>query len=94
MKTSEIFKRVRSQVVSRKSTFICPVLCHFKDCKVITEKEWRATAAIIKERLEGCQSLDMWLQQKTGSYRSRKETEAHRIAWLGLLIEEFKSKGD
>lgn len=57
---------------------------------------------IIKSRLEDCGTLESWLASKGcihvdyhfADCATKDRIQRHRHAWLDLLIEEFKAKGD
>jgi hypothetical protein len=50
----------------------------------------------IQRRLGKSISLSVWLFDKGIEYKemSRRKLQAHRLAWMNLLIDEYKSKGD
>jgi hypothetical protein len=48
---------------------------------------------IISERLNGCHTLQCWLQEKgvNMSLVTSQQLQQHRHAWVDKLIEEFSS---
>ena len=109
MKTSEVFKRVKEHLAEtyeettfRKEKFICIAIAIAAGrSKRITEADRSRCTEIVESRLEGTYTLEGWLVDKNCipdyelcSHGTKDRIQAHRHAWVDMLIAEFKSKGD
>jgi hypothetical protein len=87
---------------TRKVKFICTAIAIAAGrSKHVTEADVERCGEIVGSRLEGTYTLEGWLVDKSciPDYelcdRSTKDRiQAHRHAWLDMLIAEFESKGD
>ena len=85
-----------------KEKFICiAITTAAAHTKRITAKDAERCTKIVASRLEHEYTLEGWLESRgcLNSYflcdRATKDRiQAHRHAWLDLLIAEFESKGD
>jgi hypothetical protein len=85
-----------------KEKFICiAITTAAAYSKRITDKDITRCASIVNSRLEGEYVMEKWLVDKNciPEYslcgRTVKDRiQAHRHAWVDMLIAEFKSKGD
>jgi hypothetical protein len=82
--------------------FICiAIMTAAAYSKRITNGEVERCRKIVESRLEGTETIESWLESKgcINDYslcdRATKDRiQAHRHAWLDMLIAEFESKGD
>lgn len=109
MKTSEILEKAKaflwdgiSHIGLDKEVYICwalrEVLPLAPECENDeTFRKIRSLQEEIENRLgPGNATLEIWLERKLGEdfIFSKKAIQAHRLAWMNLLIEEYKQKGD
>ena len=84
MTNEELAKDFRACIKEMQREYIPTILLPLKpDAK-----------AIVKERLEGHNSMHAWLRSKgvKGRDITIPKILAHRLAWLGMLAEEFERK--
>jgi len=85
-----------------KNKFICiAIATTAAHSKRITDEDMQRCTKIVESRIQGWSTLEGWLESKgcIKSHHLRGSTtldliQAHRHAWLDLLIAEFESKGD
>ncbi len=108
MKTSEVFKRAKQHLAKdfeethRKEKFICiAITTAAAYTKRMTSGDIERCTGIVESRLEHDYTLEGWLESKgcVNNYflcdRTTKDRiQAHRHAWVDMLIAEFKAKGD
>lgn len=110
MKTSEALKHAKRYLAETyadtcnapcKEKFICiAIMTAEAATKRITVKDVKRCKDMIESRLEGCDTLEGWLQYKGHlpmggwTHADKDRVQQHRHAWLDMLITEFKSKGD
>jgi len=110
MKTSEVFTRAKQHLAKdynetrngyRKEGFICiALITAAAHCKRITEEDVERCTAIVESRLEGTYTLEGWLVDRDcipenfHGHNILDSIQAHRHAWVDMLIAEFKAKGD
>lgn len=72
--------------------FICGCLDHTHDCGEITRDVWIAALDVIGDRLGHTETLEGWLNAQgiTDTNGPSSRLQAHRLAWLNLLIAEFR----
>lgn len=85
-----------------KTEYICFAITNVRHFELdVTEapiyKLVRKTRDMIEQRLFPCNTMESWLFRET--YVPLKDltpdrVQAHRLAWMNLLIKEFKAKGD
>jgi len=81
-----------------KTTFICVAIKMCAECGQSAEAI-KVAERIIKTRLDGCFTLSEWLDTKLGenlelNYFDKdifSKLQAHRIAWLDKLAQEFSN---
>jgi hypothetical protein len=87
---------------TRKEKFICiAITIAANNNKRITDKDVERCTHVVESRLEGTYTLEGWLVDKSCipdyelcGHSTKDRIQAHRHAWLDLLIAEFESKGD
>jgi hypothetical protein len=109
MKTSEVFKRVKEHLAEtyeettfRKEKFICIAIAIAAGrSKHVTEADVERCGGIVESRIQGMYTLESWLESKgcipdysLCGRTTKDRIQAHRHAWLDMLIAEFESKGD
>jgi hypothetical protein len=108
MKTSEVFKKVKENLAKdfeethRKEKFICiAILTAAAHTKRITEEDKSRCTDIVESRLEGAYTMGGWLNDRgcvpenfLNDHNILDRIQAHRHAWVDMLIAEFESKGD
>jgi hypothetical protein len=101
MKTSKLIRKAKKYLWDGKSIwkestekFICFALeqvenvPHFQVC---------AVQELIAQRIGHCRDLEQWLayKLKCGVFELPSEqVQAHRLAWMEMLAQEFEAKGD
>ena len=110
MKTSEVFKRAKQHLAKdfeetrnrpRKEKFICiALITAAANCKRITEEDEERCTAIVESRID-TYTLEGWLVDRgcipenfLNDHNILDRIQAHRHAWLDLLIAEFEAQGD
>lgn len=70
---------------------ICTALCRASDRRKITVKVRKSCQEIITQRIDSLSTLESWLIYKgiKNAELTRQRMQAHRHAWLDLLIKEF-----
>ena len=70
---------------------ICTALCRASDRRKITVKVRKRCQEIISQRIDKCPTFESWLISKgvKNAELTRQRMQAHRHAWLDLLIKEF-----
>lgn len=90
---AEAFRIAKEIHASGKTAFICHATCQAYNTSHISADILNICIRIIKERLDGCITVDEWLIDN--GVDSREMTpEAmfkYRQAWLDKLIEEFSN---
>ena len=109
MKTSEVFKRAKQHLAEtfeettfRKEKFICISITRAAyHSKRITAKDMERCEGIVNSRLEGEYVMEKWLvtqgcvpEYSLCDRNTKDRIQAHRHAWVDMLIAEFESKGD
>lgn len=101
MKTSELIREAkrylwdgtRSSGLYYKSRYICFAIA---DVPLAAVSQCNKAQFLISKRLGRFETLEDWL--KYNGVRSRemttKRVQAHRLAWMELLAQEFEAKGD
>jgi hypothetical protein len=85
-----------------KEKFICiAITTAAAYSKRITDKDIERCTAIVESRIDGVCTMEGWLVDRgcipehgLCDRAIKDRIQAHRHAWLGLLIEEFEAKGD
>jgi hypothetical protein len=90
-----------------KEKFICiAITAAAAHCERITKEDVERCAEMVESRLEGAYTLEGWLNDRgcvpeyelcdrtTKDRTTKDRIQAHRHAWLDLLIAEFEAKGD
>jgi hypothetical protein len=88
--------------IPRKEKFICiALITAAANCKRITEEDVKRCTGIVESRLEGAYTMEGWLNNQgcVPEYElcdrtTKDRIQAHRHAWVDMLIAEFKAKGD
>jgi len=95
MKTSELLIRAKKHL-SDGISYKTPYICFAIGRTVAAARHKDALRKLIMRRLEGEGSLEFWLLSKGVSRRefTRERVQAHRHAWVDMLIAEFQAKGD
>ena len=106
MKTSEVLRRVRRQlsngtgILYSHQRYVCFALEYlYYDAKVIGDRDRTRVKKLLQNHLEGCVSLEDWLQRNkwiemTNTPYYKRKIMATRKAWLTHLIEHYEAKGD
>lgn len=106
MKTSEIFRRVRThlrtnwtQITPAHRRYICTALAQLYLNGVIGDKDRTKGIRVIRGHLDGKHSLEHWLHDNHGisvpySNDAVRKIMATRKAWLTHLIEHYEAKGE
>ena len=70
---------------------ICTALARASDRRKITVKVRKRCKEIIAQRIDRLSTLESWLNSKgvKNAELTRQRMQAHRHAWLDLLIKEF-----
>lgn len=94
MKTSFILKKARALIKSRRERYIC---CAINT--VLKEESGFAweKRGLIMGMLEGCGTLEIWLNTKHGipyGAMTVGQMRLYRLRWLDHLIAQYKAKGD
>lgn len=78
---------------TRKERFVCHAVCLVKNADSAAVKEILET---IGKRLFPEATLTLWLDRRgiKINFSDTQRIQDHRKAWVLLLIEEFKAKGD
>ena len=90
--------------------YLCLALGSAYHCRKISERDARLATKMIDERLDGCDTLEEWLEKHhgikeleypAGAWAAQMEYEAYRDkmqvtrhAWVDSMIDEFQKKGD
>jgi hypothetical protein len=76
-----------------KEEFICVALRYVANKYPTAWVDAFEMRGIISERLDGCHTLQCWLQEKgvNMSLVTSQQLQQHRHAWVNKLIEEFSS---
>ena len=77
-----------------KQKFICLSLSTALEHGQITQIQWRGARNLITERLDGCETLGLWLAHHYPcKYNTSHKTQMQRTrkAWLESLVKEFES---
>ena len=108
MKTSEVFKRAKQHLAkdfeetrNDKEKFICiAITIAAARCKRMTDEDVERCEGIIGSRID-TYTLEGWLvnrgcipEEFLNDPNILDRIQAHRHAWLDLLIAEFEAKGD
>lgn len=79
-----------------ENRYATPRVCHYI-CLALPRRHEGSTLArrLIKDRLLPYWSLDSWLYHQLGDARwsaeyTTERAQAHRLAWINLLIEELQ----
>ena len=82
---------VSSQIRVYSPEHICIALSCAFDRRKITVKVRERCQEIISQRIDECPTLESWLNSKgvKNTELTRQRMQAHRHAWLDLLIKEF-----
>ena len=110
MKTSEVLKLAKPLLRKRfmnpsmgmyKARFICHAISLAACKRFITNDDYVRVRNIVEERLGRHDTLEGWLESKGVISRKhvltdedRDHIQAHRHAWMDLMIAEFEAKGD
>jgi ribosomal protein L16/L10AE len=110
MKTSEVFKRAKQHLAKNftemcntgKEKFICiAIYTAAGHSKRVTDRDVERCRNIVESRLEGKETIESWLvtqgcvpEHNLCDRSTKDRIQAHRHAWLDMLIAEFESKGD
>lgn len=100
MKTSVVFREAKKHLIRSEAEIGrvtgTMLICWAIDRVPARLQERDDARAIIKDRLKGHSVLDQWLQANGVKNRdiTFDRVQAHRHAWLDLLIAEFEAKGD
>lgn len=70
--------------------YICDILSHLSRCGIKGAEEART---VVLERIGGYSTFFSWLLSNGVRYEemSDKNVQAHKKAWLRMLVEEFKT---
>jgi hypothetical protein len=87
---------------SGKEKFICiAITTAAAHTKRITEEDRSRCTAIVESRLEGTYTMEGWLvdrgcipEYELCDRATKDRIQAHRHAWVDMLIAEFEAKGD
>jgi hypothetical protein len=87
---------------SGKEKFICiAIITAAAHCKRITKEDVERCTEVVESRLEGAYTLEGWLNDRgcvpgheLCDRATKDRIQAHRHAWLDLLIAEFETQGD
>jgi hypothetical protein len=85
-----------------KEKFICiAITVAAANCKRITVKDVERCEDVIKSRMDGVYTLEGWLVDRgcipeafLNDHNILDRIQAHRHAWVDMLIAEFEAKGD
>jgi hypothetical protein len=115
MKTSEVLAHAKRylaatraekynyQTMTGKEKFICiAIMTAASHTESITNGDIDRCRLMIEARLEGCGTIEEWLQVRgflpfewgLVDTPTRDRIQQHRHAWLDMLIKEFKAKED
>lgn len=106
MKTSEVFRRVRTHLrinwtheTPSHRRYICTALAQLYLDGMIGDKDRTKGIRVIRAHLDGYASLESWLLDKHNievrySNADVRKIMATRKAWLTHLIEHYEAKGD
>ena len=98
MKNPELvkaFKDAKRRIAQGTAHYICHALVDAHHYGTIERATRVSASELIKDRLGGYYSLEMWLSHKHGikvdNFKSadRARIRATRVAWLNSLIKEF-----
>jgi hypothetical protein len=87
---------------SGKEKFICiAITVAAANCKRMTDEDVERCEDVIKSRMDGVYTLECWLVDRgcipgefLHDHNILDRIQAHRHAWLDLLIAEFEAQGD
>lgn len=105
MKTSEVLRIVRTHLgegsygMPSHKRYICYALNALYGRGMIGDIDRTRVKRFIRVHLDGCSTLEHWLQAKHNipyEYKTRytRKIMATRKAWLTHLIEHYEAKGD
>jgi hypothetical protein len=104
MKTSEVLRRVRNHLsdegyMHNHERYICFALHRLYLLSSIGDRDRTRVQSFVRAHLDGCQSLEHWLERHhgkpiTNTPAYKKKIMATRKAWLTHLIEHYSHKGD
>ena len=85
-----------------KEKFICiAITTAAAHCKRVTDGDLDRCEDVIKSRMDGAYTLEGWLVDRgcipvafLNDHNILARIQAHRHAWLDLLIAEFEAQGD
>ena len=85
-----------------KEKFICiAITVAAAHCKRVTDGDTERCEDVIKSRMDGEYTLEGWLADRgcifgefLNDHNILDRIQAHRHAWLELLIAEFEAQGD
>jgi hypothetical protein len=85
-----------------KEKFICiAITTAAANCRRITDADVKRCTEIVESRIGKPYTMEGWLESKgcVPEYELRDRTtkdriQAHRRAWINMLIAEFEAKGD
>lgn len=89
-------------IISRKQKFIClAIITAAAHSKRVTAADVERCDEIVESRMGGAYVMESWLavrgyvpEYSRLDRATKDRIQAHRHAWLDLLIAEFESKGD
>jgi hypothetical protein len=95
------FKETLNGYRHDKEKFICiALITAAANCKRITEEDVKRCTAIVESRID-TYTLEGWLVDRgcipdafLNDHNILDRIQAHRHAWLDLLIAEFEAQGD
>jgi len=97
MKTSAMFYAAKRKLWNGTGKTSGRVyICH-AITSTLSQREASHAKGIVMSRLSGAVTLDTWLITHAGIQvddMTPARMQAHRHAWLDLLIAEFQAKGD
>lgn len=76
--------------IGQSSDFICHCLSRAHDTGEINGDVYEEAKHVVMSRLQGYSTLDSWLWNQEVKGVSVRKKQAHRLAWLNLLIKEFQ----
>ena len=104
MKTSEVFRKVKAHLrdeghMHNHERYICFALHRLYLLHSIGDRDRTRVQRLVRAHLDGCQSLEHWLEvyhrkEITNTPRYKKRIMATRKAWLDHLITHYETKGD
>lgn len=73
-----------------KFEFICNALSRARLTGEITDDVYHNAIHVLTSRLDQSRTLSGWLRGKGVDSQDNVRLQAHRLAWLNLLIKEFQ----